>query len=193
MLLAAMVLVPAACSRYTASTGATTAPSGAPHTVPSPSGTRSPASRATPAQATPTPTPSPTPSPAQVATAAPTATPTPLETSVPVATTAPKHVVVPRVQPDAAPKILAVSISETTVHSGDTVTGSVSTTSNVASVEVRIATFGMGMAKTGVGRFALTYPIGNLPFFVRGTFPMRIIARNTRGVSTETTIPITVR
>jgi hypothetical protein len=101
--------------------------------------------------------------------------------------------VVPRVQPDAAPQILSVSISETTVHSGDTVTGSVSTTSNVASVEVRIATFGMGMAKTGVGRFALTYPIGNLPFFVRGTFPMRIIARNTRGVSTETTVPITVR
>ena len=191
MLLAAMTLVPAACSRYTASTGATSPPSSAPHTVPSPSSTRSPVFRATPAQATPTP--SPTPSPAQVATAAPTATPTPLETSVPVATTAPKHVVVPRVQPDAAPKILAVSISETTVHSGDTVTGSVSTTSNVASVEVRIATFGMGMAKTGVGRFALTYPIGNLPFFVRGTFPMRIIARNTRGVSTETTIPITVR
>lgn len=191
MLLAAMVLVPAACSRYTASTGTTAPPSNTPHAAPSASGTPFSSPRQTPMR--PAATPSVTPSPTQAPTATPTATPTPLETSVPVATASPKHVAVPMVQPDAPPKILAVSISETTVHSGDTVTGSVSTTSNVASVEVRIATFGMGMAKTGVGRFALTYPIGNLPFFVRGTFQMHVIARNTRGVSTETTIPITVR
>lgn len=191
MLLAAMVLVQAACSRYTASTGATSPPSNAAHAVPSPSGTPSSPARQTPAR--PASTPSAPPSPTQAPTPIPTATPTPVETDVPAATASPKHVAVPMVQPDAPPKILAVSISETTVHSGDTVTGSVSTTSNVASVEVRIATFGMGMAKTGIGRFALTYPIGNLPFFVRGTFQMHVIARNTRGVSTETTIPITVR
>lgn len=190
MLLAAMVLVPAACSRYTASTG-TAPPSSTPDAVPSPSGAPFSSPQQTPTR--PVSTPSATPSPTQAPTATPTATPTPVETSVPVATASPKHVAVPMVQPDAPPKILAVSISETTVHSGDTVTGSVSTTSNVASVEVRIATFGMGMAKTGIGRFALTYPIGNLPFFVRGTFQMHVIARNTRGVSTETTIPITVR
>jgi hypothetical protein len=95
-------------------------------------------------------------------------------------------------QPDAAPQILSVSVSETTVHSGDTVSGTVLTTSNVASVEVRIASFGQGMEKAGVGRFQLTYPV-NVPFFVKGTFDMRVIARNTRGESTETRIPITVR
>jgi hypothetical protein len=111
---------------------------------------------------------------------------------VPVASAPPKHVAIPRLPPDAPPQILSVAISETTVHSGDTVSGTVLTTSNVASVEVRIASFGRGLDKTGIGRFSLTYPV-SLPFFIRGTFTMRVIARNTRGTSAETTIPITVR
>jgi ethanolamine utilization microcompartment shell protein EutS len=127
------------------------------------------------------------------ATAEPTSTPTPVETAVPVAASAPKHVAITRLPSDAAPLILSVAVSETTVHSGDTVSGTVLTTSNVASVEVRIATFGKGLSKVGVGRFTLTYPVGNLPFFLRGTYAMRVIARNTAGDSTETSVPITVR
>jgi hypothetical protein len=112
---------------------------------------------------------------------------------VPAATALPKRVAIPRLPADAPPQILSVAISETTVHSGDTVSGTVLTTSNVASVEVRVASFGLGLSKTGVGRFSLTYPVGNLPFFIRGTYAMRVIARNTAGTSTETSVPITVR
>jgi hypothetical protein len=100
---------------------------------------------------------------------------------------------VPRLAPDAAPQILAVAVSETTVHPGDTVSGSVVTTSNVASVQARIGGYAMTLSKTGVGRFALTYTVGPLPWFVHGNFPMQVIARNTRGDTVERTIPLTVR
>ncbi len=79
------------------------------------------------------------------------------------------------------------------MSSGSTLWGKVLTSSNVASVEVRVATYGLGLKKIGVGRFALRYQLGDIPFFVRGTFPMRIIARNTRGDAVERTLPLTVR
>lgn len=84
-------------------------------------------------------------------------------------------------------------MSETAVHSGDTVSGSVVTTSNVASVEARIGGYAVNLAKTGVGRFALTYTVAPLPWFVRGNFTMRVIAKNTRGDAVERAIPLTVR
>jgi hypothetical protein len=100
---------------------------------------------------------------------------------------------VPRLPPDAAPRILAVDVSETTVHPGDTVSGSVVTSSNVASVQARIGGYAMPLSKVGVGRFALTYTVAPLPWFVRGNFTMRVIAKNTRGVTVERQIPLTVR
>jgi hypothetical protein len=136
--------------------------------------------------------PLPSPSSRAGATAVSVTPATPVQTSVPAAPV-PKHVAILRLPPNAPPQILSVAISETTVHSGDTVSGTVLTTSNVASVEVRVASFGRGLSKAGVGRFTLTYPVGNLPFFIRGTYAMRVIARNTAGASTETSVPITVR
>jgi hypothetical protein len=111
----------------------------------------------------------------------------------PVATPPRLAVKVPRLPPDAAPQILAVAVSETTVQPGDTVSGRVVTTSNVASVQARIGGYAMTLAKTGVGRFALTYKVAPLPWFIRGTFTMRVIAKNTRGDAVERTIPLTVR
>jgi hypothetical protein len=112
---------------------------------------------------------------------------------LPVVTPPKLAVKVPRLPPDAAPQILAVAVSETTVQPGDTVSGRVVTTSNVASVQARIGGYAMTLAKTGVGRFALTYKVAPLPWFIRGTFAMRVIAKNTRGDAVERTIPLTVR
>jgi len=95
--------------------------------------------------------------------------------------------------PGAPPQIVAVDLNSTSVSSGGTLWGKVLTSSNVASVEVRVATYGVGLKKIGVGRFALAYRLGYLPFFVRGTYPMQIIARNTRGDAVEQTLPLTVR
>ncbi len=83
-------------------------------------------------------------------------------------------------------------LSKQTVHGGEAVTGTVVTTSNVASVEARIATFSISVPKVGVGRFALNYVVPNVPFFLHGTYPMTLIARNTAGEAVRRVIPITV-
>jgi len=83
--------------------------------------------------------------------------------------------------PDAAPRILKIVVSATTVYGGDTVSGYVRTSSNVASVELRVGGFSMPVPKSGVGQFQLTYKVPSLPFFLHRTYPMEIIARNTRG------------
>ncbi|MFY9664804.1 MAG: hypothetical protein WAK19_10165, partial [Candidatus Cybelea sp.] len=128
-------------------------------------------------QATPAPSPSASPAPKRVPTLPP----------------AEQRIKVPRLTSEAAPRILDVAMSETTVRPGDRVSGSVVTSSNVASVEARIGGYAVNLVKVGVGRFALTYTVGPLPWFVRGNFTMRVIARNPRGEVTTRTIPLTVR
>jgi len=100
---------------------------------------------------------------------------------------------VPRLPPEAAPQILEVQISETVVSPGDSVQGNVVTSSNVASVEARIGGYAVSLRKIGVGRFALTYKVGALPWFVHGNFTMQVIARNTSGTAIARDIPLTVR
>jgi hypothetical protein len=130
--------------------------------------------------AAPTPSATLTPVPAPTATTQPTVTPSP--TPPPVV----------QLAPNAPPRIVAVHLSKQTVHAGETVSGTVDTTSNVASVEARVATFSISVPKVGVGRFALSYVVPNLPFFFHGTYPMTLIARNTAGKATQRVIPITV-
>jgi hypothetical protein len=92
-----------------------------------------------------------------------------------------------RLPPQAAPRILGVDLSATATHPGQTVYGTVTVTSNVASVELRIGTYGVTMQKTGVGRFSLAFPVDGLPFFLRRTYTVHVIARNAAGDSDERT------
>lgn len=57
--------------------------------------------------------------------------------------------------------------------------------SNVASVEIRVAGYGFNLPKTSVGRFEGSYKVPHLPFFVNHRFTMRVIARNTLGAPAE--------
>ncbi|HZY98798.1 MAG TPA: hypothetical protein VFE36_04425 [Candidatus Baltobacteraceae bacterium] len=136
---------------------------------------------------TSTPAVSPVASPTQVASPAPAATASPAASPIPR-----KRIVVPMRAPDAPPQIVDVEINSTNVGSGDTLWGKVLTSSNVASVEVRVADIGVGLNKVGVGRFMLAYRLGSIPLFARGTYPMHIIARNTRGDKAERTLPLTI-
>lgn len=152
----------------------------APNQAQSPPATATLQPRAT---ATPAPTPAViTPEPA---------TPGPTPTNAYVAPAIPKKVA--RAAPNAAPQILGVSMTETTVHPGDTVSGRVVTSSNVASVEARIGGYAMSLSKVGVGKFELTYKVASLPWFVRGNFTMHVIAHNTRGDTATREIPLIVR
>jgi pyruvate/2-oxoglutarate dehydrogenase complex dihydrolipoamide acyltransferase (E2) component len=109
----------------------------------------------------------------------------------PTLTPSPEPIVM--ASPDARPLIVAVHINNQTVHGGDTISGTVVTSSNVASVEARIATFSISVPKVGTGRFALNYVVPSVPFFFHGTYPMTLVARNTAGDVVERVIPITVQ
>ena len=143
----------------------------------------------TPVPAAPTPL-------ANVAASAPLASGTPpaaTATVVPTATPANPHKLIPIRAATAAPKIVSVTMSQSTMHPGQTISGMVVTSSNVASVEVRIVTYSIDMQKTGVGRFAMAYTVPNIPVFLRGHYTMQVIARNSAGERDTRAIPITIR
>ena len=79
------------------------------------------------------------------------------------------------------------------MHPGQTISGRVVTSSNVASVEVRIATYSINMQKTGIGRFSMAYTVPNIPAFFLGNYTMQVIARNSAGDQASRGIPITIR
>lgn len=95
--------------------------------------------------------------------------------------------------PNSAPQIVSMSISTPVVHAGQTVSGSVETSTNVASVEARIGGYSSNLHKIGSGKFTLTYRVPWVPFFLKKTYTVVLIARNTRGDAVSTTFPITVR
>lgn len=156
--------------------------------------TAAPASVSAPEQAasseaTVTPSPAVTPTPYAAGTPAVAQEPMVVETLAPhVANVAPV-----RENADAPPRILSMSISTPVAHGGEIVSGTVETTSNVAAVEARIAGYATSMQKIGVGRFALSYRVPNLPFFLHRTYTIEVIARNTRGDAVTSSVPITIR
>lgn len=154
------------------------------------------------AQASVTPVATALPRPAASATPAPTSTPYSVNggaaVSAPPAVTvtlAPHAVNIKPIAaaPDSPPQILSMTISTPVAHGGEIVSGTVETSSNVASVEARIAGYSSSMQKVGVGRFVMTYRVPNLPFFLHRTYTIEVIARNTRGDATSSSVPITIR
>ncbi|MHB8147843.1 MAG: hypothetical protein ACYDGM_11380 [Vulcanimicrobiaceae bacterium] len=127
--------------------------------------------------------------------AAPTLAPTaePSATRVHAPTPTPTRKLVPIRAADAPPQIVSISISQSTMHPGQTISGTVVTSSNVASVELRVASYSIDMQKTGVGRFAMAYTVPNIPVAFRGSYTMQIIARNSAGDQASRGIPITIR
>ncbi|MGC1380933.1 MAG: hypothetical protein WA814_07905, partial [Candidatus Baltobacteraceae bacterium] len=148
---------------------------GAPSPAPSPAPTAPPST-------------APSPAPSQAAGVKPQS----IAVKVAVASPGPASTIV-RLPADAVPKIVSVTISETTVHPGDRVVGNVVTSSNVASVEARIGGYGLRLEKTGVGRFAIAYRVLPMPWFLHGNYNLEVIARNPRGDAVARTIPLSVR
>lgn len=148
----------------------------------------------------PSPLPSPlsSPAPMPVATSSPTPSPAPVVTPAPASSAlpSPTPVATPPIvmlPPDAAPQILWIALTSTTPHAGDTVTVTVLTSSNVASVELRIGGYGSGMTKTDVGHFQLASVVPKLPFFMGHNLTLEIIARNTAGVAAQQSVALHVR
>lgn len=126
------------------------------------------------------PAPKPSPSPAPSATPAPSAIPA----------AQPTPLVLP---PDAPPQIVAVQLSDPVFHSGETVSGTVITSTNVAAVDVKVANQQHRLPKTAPGIFAMSYTLPKIPFFLRGTYVAHVIAQNSAGATAEQNVTVSLR
>jgi hypothetical protein len=112
----------------------------------------------------------------------------------PPASTFPDLPSVPTEVPDARPEIIDVIVPGKVVTGGQTVTGAVIASSNVASVELRVAVFSRTMEKVAPGHFSITMRVPRLPFFLRNrSYAIAVIARNTRGDAVRKTVSVLVR
>lgn len=148
---------------------------------PTPSATPSPMPSET---APPSPLPSATPTPTPTATASPTASP------LPTATPLPTPLVLPQ---NAPPQILAVAISDPVFHSGETVSGTVITSTNVVAVELRLEGHSVRLPRANYGVFQMTYTMPHIPFFFRRTYTAQVVALTDTGLQAERDVTISVR
>jgi len=90
----------------------------------------------------------------------------------------------------AAPKILAVQLSALNVHPGDTWTGNIITTTNVASLEVRAPSFTFNAERIGYGEFAFSVHAIFIPPIYRRVYTVTFVARNAGGAAAERDIDV---
>ncbi|HMF28518.1 MAG TPA: hypothetical protein VKE42_07085 [Candidatus Cybelea sp.] len=139
-----------------------------------------------------TPSPSPVPSPSPSPTPAPIVTPVAPSSAVPSPAPAATPAIL-MLPPNAPPQILWIALSSTAPHAGDTLAVTVLTSSNVASVELRVGGYGSGMTKTDVGHFQLASTVPKLPFFMGHNLTLDVIARNTAGLAAQQSVALHVR
>lgn len=92
--------------------------------------------------------------------------------------------------PNARPYILAIWLSSTTIAPLQRFDGTIATSTNVASVEMRTETFSYNVPRRTFGRFAFDYVMPELPPSVRRHYMLWIIARNAAGTADVEGIPI---
>lgn len=92
----------------------------------------------------------------------------------------------------APPQIAAVWLSSLTLPRGSTWAGAITTSSNVASVEVRTDSFSFSVPKSGPGSFEFSYAIPDLPPYLRRRFVLHIVARNAAGEKVDEMLPIEI-
>jgi hypothetical protein len=93
----------------------------------------------------------------------------------------------------AAPRIVAMWFSSDDVHRGQTWSGRIVTSTNVASVEVRTNLFSIDAPRRAFGDFRFSLRIFDVPpIFIR-PYTLRVIARNSAGRSAEEDLPFRIR
>jgi len=137
---------------------------------------------------------SPSPSPAQPATPLPVASPSPAPVPSPSPSATPLPLPTPLVLPaDAPPQILAIQTSSNVVHGGDTFTGTVITSTNVAAVEIRMAGRAKRLLRADSGIWQLSYVVPSVPFWMHKTYTADVVAINTAGTEVTQSISISLR
>ena len=96
-------------------------------------------------------------------------------------------------KPHDRPVIYDVAVSPVSVSAGDTVVGSVTTSSNVASVVATVAGISAGLPRVAVGRFTLAYKMPDfIPQNFHGSYPVTVVARNADGVATSRVVMLSL-
>lgn len=98
----------------------------------------------------------------------------------------------PLAAPGDPPRIVGVWLSKTEFAPGERIAGRVVTTTNVASLEIRVEGYGRVIPRSDFGRFEGTVAVPKLPSFLRRAFTLQILARNAGGVAAKATVPIRV-
>jgi hypothetical protein len=185
---AALALAVAASANRTAADAQAAPPPAGPSAQPAPSPPvplpaplPQPAPALTPGPAPPLPAPAPTP--------APTPSPIPVPTATP--TVSPFHYVI---DPPAAgsPAILEIAINDRVLHPGGPYIVRVTTTPDVATVQVEAMGGSYGVPPAGPGRFLTA---GSVPsvipfFFLDRSYMLTVVAQTTDGRSSSIQVPM---
>ena len=95
---------------------------------------------------------------------------------------------------DAPPHIVAVWFSQPGYRWGDIARIDVVASTNVASLEMRVASYSRALRRHGYGRFSGLYHVPLLPPFLRPPYRLgfRFIARNSAGVAArlDASVPV---
>lgn len=94
---------------------------------------------------------------------------------------------------DAPPQILAVHLSDPVFHSGELVTGTIITSTNVAAVEIRMMGRSHRIPRADFGVFEMSYTIPSVPFWLRKTYTAQVVAMNSAGLQTEEDVTVSLR
>jgi hypothetical protein len=89
-------------------------------------------------------------------------------------------------------KITSIHLSENPLHAGDDVTGTVTTSLNIASVTAQAGTFRIELPKVAPGRFRTTVQVPRLAFWDWKGF-VTITAIRTDGAQIQSLVPIEVQ
>jgi hypothetical protein len=87
-------------------------------------------------------------------------------------------------------RITGVALSSTVLHSGDTVTATVYTTTNAASAVARVGSFAIALPRLAPGLFRVTLQVPKLLLPVRD-FDVVVTAIRADGSQTQASVPIT--
>jgi len=99
----------------------------------------------------------------------------------------------PVTRPKAPPRIVRVWLSQDTVSVGDVLRGHVTTSTNVASLEVRLGPSSTTLRRTDFGQFDASYRVPWVPAFLRRSYAILLIARNAAGREAQAEVSIAYR